>query len=115
MDSFLEANKEIDEDISTKEIHAPCAAKKLEPLYLKILRNIGLRPYGIFPQDPNIFKPAYLAKRIGVDPKTVKAHLAGMEKKRLHQVLSSVSQLPASRRRRFCVPFFVMMMTEKFD
>ncbi len=52
----------------------------MEPLYLKILRNVGLRPYGIFPQDPNVFKPTYLAKRIGVDPKTVKAHLAGMEK-----------------------------------
>ena len=52
----------------------------MEPLYLKILRNVGLRPYGIFPQDPNVFKPAYLAKLIGVDPKTVKAHLASMEK-----------------------------------
>jgi len=55
------------------------AITQLEPLYLKILRNIGLRPYGIFPQNPNVFKPAYLAKRTGVDPKTVKAHLSAME------------------------------------
>lgn len=52
----------------------------MEPLYLKILRNIGLKPYGNFPQDPNVFKPTHLAKRIGVNPKTVKAHLARMEK-----------------------------------
>lgn len=52
----------------------------MKPLYIKILRSIGLRAYGIFPQDPNVFKPTYLATRLGVDPKTVKAHLAGMEK-----------------------------------
>src|SRR5207253_9780351 len=71
----------INEEISTNEIHTSFERpKNLEPLYLKILRNIGLRPYGIFPQDPNIFKPTHLAKRIGVDPKPHKAHLAGMEK-----------------------------------
>ncbi len=43
----------------------------MKPLNVKILRSIGLRPYGIFPQDPNVFKATYLATRLGVDLKTV--------------------------------------------
>jgi len=89
--------------------------KKLEPLYLKILRSIGLRPYGIFPQDPNIFKPAYLAKRIGVDPKTIKAHLAGMEKTGFS---GSIKCTPTSGILAWKVLrtyFVVMMRTERCD
>ncbi len=52
----------------------------MEPLSVRILRNIGLRPYGTVPQDPNVFKPGWLAERLGVDLKTVKAHLRTMEK-----------------------------------
>ncbi|MDA4127186.1 MAG: Lrp/AsnC family transcriptional regulator [Thaumarchaeota archaeon] len=68
----------------------------MKPLTIKILRSIGLRAYGIFPQDPNVFKPAYLATRLGVDSKTVKAHLAGMERTgfiRFYQVYPNFSHL----------------------
>ncbi|AJF60765.1 MAG: hypothetical protein QT03_C0001G1286 [archaeon GW2011_AR10] len=41
----------------------------------QILRIMGLRPYGQLPQDMNGFKPAYIAKKIGLEPKTVKARI----------------------------------------
>lgn len=68
----------------------------MEPLSVKILRNIGLRPYGTVPQDPNVFKPGWLAERLGVDVKTVKSHLATMEKTgfiRFYQVYPNFQHL----------------------
>lgn len=46
---------------------------------MKIIRMMGLRPYGHRPQDVDHLKPSYIAKRLGIDPETVKARLARME------------------------------------
>src|SRR3972149_10407594 len=46
---------------------------------LNTVREMGSRPYGNRPEDPEAFKPSYLAKRTGVEPETVKARLARME------------------------------------
>src|SRR3990170_8059123 len=51
----------------------------MDSLDLRIVREMGFRPYGTRPQDPMRFKPSYLAKRTGVEPETVKARLARME------------------------------------
>jgi len=51
----------------------------MDSLDLRIVREMGFRPYGNRPQDPEAFKPSYLAKRTGVEPETVKARLARME------------------------------------
>ena len=51
----------------------------MDSLDLKIVREMGFRPYGSRPQDPEAFKLSYLAKRTGVEPETVKARLARME------------------------------------
>lgn len=48
------------------------------------------------PQDPNVFKPGWLAERLGVDVKTVKSHLATMEKTgfiRFYQVYPNFQHL----------------------
>jgi len=52
----------------------------MDSLDLKIVREMGFRPYGSHPQNLEAFKPSYLAKRTGVEPETVKARLAQMEK-----------------------------------
>ena len=51
----------------------------MDALDLKIVRTMGIRPYGGRPQDPEVLKPSYIAKPIGVEPETVKARLARME------------------------------------
>jgi len=51
----------------------------MDSLDLRIVREMGFRPYGSRPQNPEAFKPSYLAKRTGVEPETVKARLARME------------------------------------
>src|SRR3990170_3117538 len=56
-----------------------CERITMDSLDLKIVREMGFRPYGNRPQDPEAFKPSYLAKRTGVEPETVKARLARME------------------------------------
>jgi DNA-binding Lrp family transcriptional regulator len=48
-------------------------------LDLKIVRTMGIRPYGPRPQNPDTLRPSFLAKRLGVEPETVKAHLARLE------------------------------------
>lgn len=48
-------------------------------LDLKIIRTMGIRPYGQRPQNPDVLRPSFLAKRLHVEPETVKAHLARME------------------------------------
>lgn len=40
---------------------------------------MGIRPYGPKPQNPETLRPSFLAKRLGVEPETVKAHLARLE------------------------------------
>ena len=40
---------------------------------------MGIRPYGPRPQNPGTLRPSFLAKRLGVEPETVKAHLARLE------------------------------------
>lgn len=47
---------------------------------ISILRTIGMRPYGELPKDSRVFKPSFIAKKIGIEPKTVKARLKQMEK-----------------------------------
>lgn len=51
----------------------------MDALDLKIVRTMGIRPYGGRPQDPEVFKPSYIAKHVGIEPETVKARLARME------------------------------------
>ena len=46
---------------------------------LKIMRTMGLRPYGPRPQAVDRLKPSYIASQLGVEPETVKARLARME------------------------------------
>lgn len=52
----------------------------MDAVDIKILRTMGLRPYGQSPQNSQAFKPSYIAKQIGVEPKTVKARLKSMQK-----------------------------------
>ncbi len=52
----------------------------MDPLDVKIIRTMGLRPYGHSPQGTDRLKPSYIAARLGVEPETVKARLARMEK-----------------------------------
>ena len=51
----------------------------MDPLDLRIIRTMGIRPYGHRPQNPEVLRPSYLATRLRVEPETVKAHLARME------------------------------------
>src|SRR3989304_2581708 len=51
----------------------------MDSLDLRIVREMGFRPYGTRPQDPMRVKPSYLAKRTGVGPGTGEARLARME------------------------------------
>lgn len=52
----------------------------MDAVDIRILRTIGLRPYGELPQESRVFKPSFIAKKIGVEPKTIKARLKQMEK-----------------------------------
>jgi len=45
----------------------------MDPLDLKILRTMGVRPYGPKPSDPDGLSFASVAKAIGVEPETVRA------------------------------------------
>ena len=47
---------------------------------IKILRIMGLRPYSHVPQNTKVFKPSYIAEKIGLDPKTIKIRIKRMEK-----------------------------------
>ena len=51
----------------------------MDAVDIKILRVMGLRPYGKYPQDMKVFKPSYIAKKIGVEPKTVKNRIKQLE------------------------------------
>jgi len=51
----------------------------MDPLDLKIVRTMGIRPYGHAPHAPDHLKPSYIASRLGVEPETVKARLGRME------------------------------------
>lgn len=50
----------------------------MDALDIRIVRELGLRPYGAAPRDPESLKPAEVARRLRVEPKTVKARLDGM-------------------------------------
>jgi DNA-binding Lrp family transcriptional regulator len=68
----------------------------MDSLDLKIVREMGFRPYGSRPQNLEAFKPSYLAKCTGVEPETVKARLARMEKSgfiRFYQVYPNFRHL----------------------
>lgn len=68
----------------------------MDSLDLRIVREMGFRPYGARPQNPEVFKPSYLAKRTGVEPETVKARLARMEESgfiRFYQVYPNFRHL----------------------
>jgi len=71
----------------------------MDPLDLKILRTMGVRPYGPKPSDPDALKPASVAKAIGVEPETVRARLARMEETgflRCYQVYPNLLHLGLS-------------------
>jgi len=51
----------------------------VDSLDLRLVRTMGIRPYGQRPQNPEVLRASYLAKRLRVEPETVKAHLARME------------------------------------
>ncbi|HEV8595602.1 MAG TPA: winged helix-turn-helix transcriptional regulator [Thermoplasmata archaeon] len=51
----------------------------MDPLDLRLIRTMGIRPYGHRPQNPEVLRPSHLAKRLHIEPETVKAHLARME------------------------------------
>ena len=47
----------------------------MDAIDIRILRIMGLRPYGQLPQDMKVFKPSFIAKKIGLEPKTVKVRI----------------------------------------
>lgn len=51
----------------------------MDPLDLKIVREMGIRPYGHAPQHVEDTSEAAIARRLRVDLKTVKARIARME------------------------------------
>jgi DNA-binding Lrp family transcriptional regulator len=51
----------------------------VDSLDVKIIRTMGLRPYGDAPQVLDHLKPSYIGPQLGVEPETVKARLARME------------------------------------
>ncbi|HLC78797.1 MAG TPA: hypothetical protein VJG83_00065 [archaeon] len=64
-----------------------------------ILRIMGLRPYGQVPKDMNSFKASFIAKKIGVEPKTAKARIRQMEKAgfiRFYQIYPNFAHLNMS-------------------
>ncbi|HEX9708984.1 MAG TPA: AsnC family transcriptional regulator, partial [Candidatus Thermoplasmatota archaeon] len=68
----------------------------MDPLDLKILRSMGVRPYGPKPSDPESLRVARVAKAIGVEPETVRARLARMEQSgflRCYQVYPNLAHL----------------------
>ncbi len=68
----------------------------MDSLDLKIVREMGFRPYGTRPQDPDSLKASHLARRTGVEPETVKARLARMEESgfiRFYQVYPNLRHL----------------------
>lgn len=71
----------------------------MDPLDLKILRSMGVRPYGPKPSDPEALKVARVAKAIGVEPETVRARLEKMEESgflRCYQVYPNLRHLGMS-------------------
>ena len=68
----------------------------MDPLDLKIIRTMGVRPYGPKPSDPDALSFANVAKAIGVEPETVRARLAKMEETgflRCYQVYPNLQHL----------------------
>lgn len=60
---------------------------------------MGIRPYGGRPQNPEVFKPSYIAKHVGIEPETVKARLARMEEAgliRFYQLFPNFNHLGIS-------------------
>ncbi|MGQ0534471.1 MAG: Lrp/AsnC family transcriptional regulator [Methanobacteriota archaeon] len=52
----------------------------MDALDIRILRTMGLFPYGKVPRGPDALKPGYVAKKIGVTPETVRERIQRMEK-----------------------------------
>ena len=52
----------------------------MDAVDIKILRIMGLRPYSHEPQNIKVFKPSYIAEKIGLDQKTIKTRIKRMEK-----------------------------------
>jgi len=51
----------------------------VDSLDVKIIRTMGLRPYGHSPQALDHLKPSFIGAQLGVEPETVKARLLRME------------------------------------
>jgi len=51
----------------------------VDSLDVKIVRTMGLRPYGSRPQDFECLRPSIIASRLGVESETVKARLDRMQ------------------------------------
>ena len=51
----------------------------MDSLDVKIIRTMGLRPYGQTPQDLDHLKPSFIGTKLGVEPETIKARLGRME------------------------------------
>ena len=51
----------------------------MDALDIGIVRHMGMDPFGREPKDPEVFRPAWLAKKLGVTPETIKDRLAKME------------------------------------
>ncbi len=68
----------------------------MDSLDVKIIRTMGLRPYGSAPQVLDHLKPSYIGSQLGVEPETVKARLARMEEAgfiRFYQVYPNFQHL----------------------
>jgi len=71
----------------------------MDALDIRILRAMGIRPYGRAVQHPEAFRPSYLARRAGTTTVTVKDRLARMEALgiiRGYQVYPNLSHLGLS-------------------
>ncbi len=51
----------------------------MDSLDVKIIRTMGIRPYGHAPQPLDHLKPSFIGAKLGVEPETIKARLARME------------------------------------
>lgn len=71
----------------------------MDPLDLKIIRTMGVRPYGPKPRGLDALKVARVAKALHVEPETVRARLAKMEETgflRGYQVYPNLTHLGLS-------------------
>lgn len=51
----------------------------MDALDIRIIRSMGIRPYGARPKNPDALKPGHIAQEVGAATNTVKARIARME------------------------------------